>query len=405
MSSTMFSGNFIENLDFRGRMDGMLNGADPSFGATRVRAALDAVDMGDLSTSEKNVLLAATGALAADGQISAADADILVGLTENYAQTGRFVDTLTGGNSGKLTDVFARSNSFLPFQPSDLSRYPGNPLFAGLLGAFVNIVVQKFQDMAFLGSAHAMLGSAGGGLFGIGTLNKMQVANALNGADLSRLNPQERASVLGMIGFAAADGYVSSAEARAICDCLRRCQRPDATIGLPSVPGQSSWSVDRQDGGRAVIDLGRYTLHLNENNSEMVLENKATGERTRIWGDPHFEVDGQRVGDFYDTLTLSLEDGTKITIDTVPWAQGNDGQTLSSRLTITRGDDAIVVEGLDQNTHGDLKITEMPAGSGQLVDVARPDGTIIYENPEGSSWLRLDSGGWLTIDREFLRQV
>lgn len=406
MSTSMLSGNLAENLAFRGQMDQMVNSTDPSMGATRVRAALDGVDMGSLSTHEKNTLLSVTDTLARDGQISMRDADILVGLIDSFAATGRLVDTLTGGNNGQLIDVFSRQHSFLPFQPADLARYPGSALFGGLLGAMINMVVQKFADGLFMGAAHAMLDSAGSGILGLGNQHKQQVRDALASVDLSQMNAQDRARTLALIGFAAADGYISRAEVRAIQDHLSRFE-PQMTIQpvRPAEPVQQVWSVERIGDHAAVIDLGRYELRLNDHNSELVLFNRETDETTRIWGDPHFDFNGQRVGDFYGTLTLSLEDGTKITIDTVPWDRGTAGQTLSNRLTITNGSQAIVVENLDQNTRNDLVINEFPNGFGQLVDFARPDGTIIYENPEGGGWLRLDEGGWLQVDREFLRQV
>ncbi len=401
MSTTAFSGNFFENVNFRGQMDSMVNGSDPSLAATRVRASLDSVDAGSLSTSEKNVILTATSLLSADGQISNADANILVGLIDGFANTGRLVDTITGGNNGQLIDVFNRSNSFLPFQPSDLSSFPGSPLFGGLLGAVVNNVVQSFRDGLFTGMATGLVNSAGDGIFGLGAKHKQEVLAALENVDVSRMSPADRAKTLSMIGFAASDGYISRAETNAICDHL--AQFTQAT--KPARPSGGEWSVDQKSASSATIDLGRYTLDLNDHNSEMVLHNKATGETTRIWGDPHFDYNGQRVGDFYGTLTLSLEDGTKITIDTTPWEAGGNGTTLSSRLTITQGDRAIVVEGLDQNSRNDLQITEYPSGFGGYVDALRNDGTVIYENPEGDGWLRLHNGGWLDIDREFLRQV
>ncbi len=401
MSTTAFSGNFFENVNFRGQMDGMLNGTDPSLAATSVRAALDSVNPGSLSTSEKNVILTATNLLSADGQISNADATILVGLIDGFAKTGRLVDTLTGGNNGQLIDVFNRSNSFLPFQPADLARFPGSALFGGLLGAIVNNVVQSFKDGLFMGMANALTNSAGDGIFGLGARHKQEVLQALENVNLSQLSPADRAKVLSMIGFAASDGYISRAETNAITDFLARFTY---TKPAPAAP-TGDWKVERVGDNRAHIDLGRYTLDLNDHNSEMILTNKETGEKTRIWGDPHFDYNGQRVGDFYGTLTLSLEDGTKITIDTTPWEAGGNGTTLSSRLTITQGDRAIVVEGLDQNTKNDLQITEYPSGFGGYVDALRNDGTVIYENPEGDGWLRLHNGGWLDIDREFLRQV
>ena len=403
MSTTAFSGNFFENVNFRGQFDDMLNGTNPSLAATSVRAALDSVNPGDLSTSEKNVLLNTLDTLSADGEISLSDANILLGMIDSFTKTGRLVDTLTGGNNGALNDTFDRSSSFLPFQPADLARFPGSPLFGGLIGGVINNIVQSFKDALFEGAARGMIDSSTDGIFGLGAKHKDEIHAALDNVDLGQMEPADRARALSMIAFAASDGYISRAETNAITDFLARFT-PSAGPANPVV-AEGEWRVDQSSDSRATIDLGRYTLDLNDGNSEMILTNKETGEQTRIWGDPHFDYNGQRVGDFYNTLTLSLEDGTKITIDTVPWEAGGNGTTLSSRLTITQGDRAIVVEGLDQNKVGDLSITEYPDGFGGYVDALRDDGTLIYENPEGDGWLRLDNGGWMAVDREFLRQV
>jgi len=103
-------------------------------------------------------------------------------------------------------------------------------------------------------------------------------------------------------------------------------------------------------------------------------------------------------------MTLNLDDGTKITINTTPYSAGN-GMTLSSRLTITQGDRAMIVSGLDQNKLGDLKIDQVPVG-GQIIDAIQGDGADIYENPEGAGWLQLNASGFLqAVDGDFLRGI
>jgi len=382
-------GTFAENTQFRGAIDATLSHVDPSLGATQVRAALDAVNLNSLSTQEKNVLLSVADNLAADGYISGSDARAITGLIDSYKSTGRFFDTLTGGNRGKL-EVPSQSE----YQPSSnallAQRYVPNPLFGGLLGFFVDKVVQTFKDALFQGATQGMLGTCDG------CANQQKVSAALYGADLSKLSPSERSTVMSMIGFAAVDGHVSRVESNAIVDYLNRAQ------GI--VPkSNSEWSV-QQNGSTAHIDLGNYTLDLDERNSQFILTNKATGETTRIWGDPHVEVDGKAVGDFYGTMTLNLDDGTKITINTTPYSAGN-GMTLSSRLTITQGDRAMVISGLDQNKVGDMKIDQVSVG-GRIIDAIQGDGTDIYENPEGKGWLQLNAGGFLQqVDGDFLRNI
>ena len=389
-NSNMFSGNVFENVQFRGEVGRSLSGVDPSIGSVRVRAALDAVDMRNLSTQEKNTLLASLDVLGADGSISSADADAITAAIDRFESTGQLLDTLTGGNLGSLRG----SGSFLPFTPASLAAYPGNPLVGSVLGSLVDNVVQTFKDALFTGAANGMLDGCAKSTYG-----NDAVARALDEADLSKLNPAERAKVLSMIGFATADGRVSLRESRAIRDFLEQAQ------GCRSGAANGEWTVDRGDNGTARIDIGNYTIDLNEGNSEFVVTNKDTGERTRIWGDPHFEHNGSHVGDFYGTTTLNLADGTKITINTTPYERGGNGTTLSSTLTITQGDQAMRITGLDQNKIGDLEISQIGFAGG-LVDLAVNDGVSIYENTEGGPWLRLNEGGWLQgIDANFLSRI
>ena len=382
-------GAFAENTQFRGAIDGMLGRVDASLGATQVRAALDAVNMNSLSTQEKNVLLSVADSLSADGTISGSDARAITGMIDSYKSSGRFFDTLTGGNRGKLE--MSQQQDYLPSPTALLAqRYVPNPLFGGLLGFFVDRIVQTFKDALFQGATQGMLGTCDG------CANQQKVSAALYGADMSKLSPTERSTVLSMVGFAAADGHVSRVESNAIVDYLNRAQ------GI-FPPANPQWTVQR-DGSQAHIDLGNYTLDVDERNSQFIVTNKATGETTRIWGDPHVEVDGKAVGDFYGTMTLNLDDGTKITINTTPYSAGN-GMTLSNRLTITQGDRAMIVSGLDQNQLGDLKIVQVPVG-GQIIDAIQGDGVDIYENPEGAGWLQLNAGGFLqAVDGDFLRNI
>ncbi|PCD03195.1 hypothetical protein COC42_01875 [Sphingomonas spermidinifaciens] len=132
------------------------------------------------------------------------------------------------------------------------------------------------------------------------------------------------------------------------------------------------------------IDLGDgYTLQLDERNSEITIRNAATGETTRIWGDPHVEVDGQHVYDFWGTTTFTLENGTKITIGTEPFGD-NPNAYVASSLTITKDDRAILVEGISQNQLGDLSISM--SNDGEALDAATRDGFVLNENATGSGW-------------------
>lgn len=162
----------------------------------------------------------------------------------------------------------------------------------------------------------------------------------------------------------------------------------------PPKSGNDEWSATTPQNGQATIQLGDdYELLLNEGSSEMQIRNKETGEVTKIWGDPHLDFNGQRVGDFWGTTTFTLENGTKITIETTPYAN-DPNQTLSSKVTITQGSKAIVVRGLDQNTIGDLNISQ--SNNGYAVDARTDDGFVLNENQNGGGWLDSTDGKLVT---------
>jgi hypothetical protein len=156
-------------------------------------------------------------------------------------------------------------------------------------------------------------------------------------------------------------------------------------VGCCGQPPQAQWTAEMGTSGRASIDLGDgYTLQLNERNSEIVIENASTGETTRIWGDPHVDVDGQRVFDFWGTTTFTLGNGTKLTINTEQWG-GNPNAYVASQVVITRGDQALTIDGISQNRLGDLSVTM--GNNGRALDAATRDGYTLHENMAGSSWL------------------
>ena len=164
------------------------------------------------------------------------------------------------------------------------------------------------------------------------------------------------------------------------------CVMPAPPRGFCGTPGLPPFCTPKADpmvvtspacGGKAAIDLGDgYTMTLNERSSEIVITD-ANGDKTRIWGDPHVDVNGKRVGDFYDTTTFELKNGTKVTINTEPWIKGGNGTYVASQVVITKGDQGMVVDGISQNHKGDLKITQ--GYDGQALDFAHDDGFNLTE--------------------------
>ncbi|MEO0328742.1 MAG: DUF1521 domain-containing protein, partial [Pseudomonadota bacterium] len=165
----------------------------------------------------------------------------------------------------------------------------------------------------------------------------------------------------------------------------------DKTVSLTTPPPKSDWSVSEVKDGKGWIKLGdRYQIDLDEKKSTWILTDKHDHSQTRVWGDPHVDVgnDGKTDFDFKKNATFALEDGTKITVDTVPF--GNSAMTLSSQLTITKGNDAIVVKGLGNNADGAHNLSVEQSHNGQAIDAAKDDGAFTIQE-SGKDWT-LDGG-------------
>ncbi len=164
--------------------------------------------------------------------------------------------------------------------------------------------------------------------------------------------------------------------------CGGNCGNTKAPRGMPdgfgpivqpfsaTMPANNQMSVNIGDGNRLEID---------ERSSQMTIID-AEGNRTRIWGDPHVEVNGKHIGDFYDTTTFVLKNGTKITVNTEAW-QGNPNQYVASQIVITRGNQGMVIDGVSQNKLGDLSVR---TGDGQALDTLNRDGFTVNENNLGN---------------------
>ncbi len=175
-------------------------------------------------------------------------------------------------------------------------------------------------------------------------------------------------------GPAAAQGFALGG----CCPCV--CY-PGLPTPVEPAPGADPWTATMPQDGRASVDLGDgYTLEINERRSQMIIRD-GDGNETDIWGDPHVDVNGQRIGDFYDTTTFELENGTKITINTEPW-RGNPNAYVASQVIVTKGDQALVIDGISQNDLGDLAITL--GQNGRALDFAHDDGLNLFEQDLGN---------------------
>ena len=331
---------------------------------------------------------------------------------------GAFLGVLSGNALVDTAEGFAAAAAHVQasaFGALQSGRYPSQAFdptsqlatfFGGLLGGLAQRAADVVDGALTHAAATGLLESCRDdrqGLSGIvdqllGGANETnidRVENAMGRTDLSQLSGTQRATFLMMAGFAASDGYVSRAEANAMVDFLDRASGANAT----------QWTV-HQSGDQAHVDLGNYTLDLNKADSSFVLTNKASGQETRIWGDPHFEINGQQIGTFKGPMTLNLADGTKITIYPKASTNGN-GTSFTDQLVITRGSRAMDITGLDQQTDNHLSILQSSVG-GKLVDLLAPDGAEIYENSEGqgaSGWFELQGLRLQPINNDALASV
>ena len=155
--------------------------------------------------------------------------------------------------------------------------------------------------------------------------------------------------------------------------------------------------------GQAVFENDDYKITCDDNNT-VTITNKQTGAVYQASGDPHVSVNGQHVFDFWGTTTFNLDDGTKVTIQTTPYA-ANPNADLSSKVTITNGSYGVQITGVDSNTQGDLAIHE-EAGWGHTMDWAVSDGNEINENATGNGFVAVDAqGNTHAVDQDWINST
>lgn len=177
------------------------------------------------------------------------------------------------------------------------------------------------------------------------------------------------------------------------CGC-----RPPTTINNNPTNARTT-----MEGGKVMFENDTYKISANDDNN-VIIFNKKTGEEYNIWGDPHVNIDGKHSFDFWGTTTFNLDDGTKVTIDTTPW-NGDQNATVASKVTITNGDYGVQISGVDSNTRGDLKFNETTA-NGWLMDAMVKDGNSIYENPVGKGFVAMDDCGHIrSVDQQYINET
>ncbi len=152
------------------------------------------------------------------------------------------------------------------------------------------------------------------------------------------------------------------------------------------------WSASEVKDGKGQIDLGSNVLKFDEKDSSMKLENKQTGQTTSVWGDPHLKLPASQGGKdmmFRGPLTFRLDDKTRITLQTEQ-AKNNPNVTYTDKVTVTRGNQAYVVNGLSEQKKGDLTIERKH--NGRELSKTTPTGYELREKQDGSGWISTDTG-------------
>lgn len=154
--------------------------------------------------------------------------------------------------------------------------------------------------------------------------------------------------------------------------------------------------------GRVHFENENYNISISDR-GEIKVNNKNTGEKYRIWGDPHVDVDGKRAFDFKGDTTFVMDDGTKISIETTPWKGGKNGETIASKVSIIDGNSSygLHVTGVDDNHRGDLAFEEVP-NFGHFLDAMVDDGHYVHENPVGKGFIAVGKDGWAEVDQSVM---
>lgn len=174
------------------------------------------------------------------------------------------------------------------------------------------------------------------------------------------------------------------------------------TLSTTSTLANPTNASTRLEGGQAVFENDNYKIVAGHDNT-ITITNKHTGDSYQVWGDPHVKIDGKAAFDFWGTTTLRLEDGTKVTIQTTPWAH-NPNATLASKVTITNGSYGVQITGIDTNSPGSVQVNEA-AGWGKLLDWAVDDGNTMFEHTAGKDFVGVDAQGNLHhVDQAWVNQ-
>jgi Domain of Unknown Function (DUF1521) len=164
--------------------------------------------------------------------------------------------------------------------------------------------------------------------------------------------------------------------------------RNDCCCHDASKTNETQWSNTAVNNNKASIDLGDYKLDFNKSDSSMTMTNAKTGDKTKIWGDPHLTQHensaDKSTAMFNGPMTFMLPDNTKVTVGTQP-AANNKSVSFADQVTITRGNQAYQVTGLSEENKAGLSVQK--SRDGQALDAAAPDGYTVLASGNGKGWI------------------
>lgn len=155
-------------------------------------------------------------------------------------------------------------------------------------------------------------------------------------------------------------------------------------------PQQSQWtSSGTKDGKTGSLNLGNgYNLNFNKKDSSVQLQNTKTGDTTRVWGDPHLDMNGKGGKSstmFKGPVSFTLPDDTKIRIGTQPGK--NPKVSYADNVSISRGGQQYSVNGLSQENSRPL--TMQSGGGGASSSDA---GLNLVAKQDGAGWINSRTG-------------
>jgi hypothetical protein len=137
---------------------------------------------------------------------------------------------------------------------------------------------------------------------------------------------------------------------------------------------------------------------------EVIVTDRATGQSFRAWGDPHGNLrndKGEVIGsvDFHGSMTLNLDDGTKLTMNAEHLAGRADGTTNISSVAISNGNagNGFTIGNL---LEGSPQVAE---GDADLIDWSNNDGVDARLN--GNSLQIWNGSGWENATNDNVRKA